>query len=238
MFRRLSLCLLLVLGAAAANPATAYDRVVSIGESPFSAESDATGDHGKLVDLVRALDAATHSSSKIVLRPFARSLQETAAGLADVHLPFIEDKGTPPPRGLAYIADVELGRVPFVIYSRKAAPLDASTVGTARTVEVEPDHESFFPFPVHATHCVPCSLDMVRLGRIDALIVSGDIVDPLLHDPKYAVIHRALYKTYAVRALVPAGADSAAIRRYLIGGIKHLVEAGHDHNIPYEDWQP
>jgi len=235
----------LVIGIFTAFHAAAEDRVASIGESPFSAQADATGVHGRQVDLVRALDRATHSSTKIIVQPFARSLKETAAGHADFHIPLIQDKDSPAPEGLVYVTEVNFGNIPFVIYSRKLAPLDAKTVAGAKYIEIEPGHESFFPFPVEVTHCVPCSLNKVLLGRTDALIVAADIVDPLLGKPKYKGIHRALFKMYPVRALVPANADSAATRRYLIEGAKHIQETGEmwdilGHNMltPYSDWQP
>jgi hypothetical protein len=236
---------IIVVGVFAAFHAEAQDRVASIGESPFSAQSDATGVHGRQVDIVRSLDRATHSSTRIMVQPFARSLKDTAAGHADFHIPLIQDEESPAPVGLAYVTEVNFGYIPFVIYSRKIGPLDARTVAGAKNVEIEPGHESFFRFPVKVTHCVSCSLDKILLGRADALIVAADIVDPLLSDPKYKGIHRALYKIYPVRALVPANADSAATRRYLIEGAKHLQETGEmweilGHNMlnPYSDWQP
>jgi hypothetical protein len=116
-------------------------------------------------------------------------------------------------------------------------------VAAARNIETEPGHESFFPFPVTVTHCVPCALDKVALGRADALIVPADVVDPLLRDPKYKSIHRALYKAFPVRALVPANANSTATRRYLSEGVKRLKQTGElwtitRHDTPYSDWQP
>ncbi len=191
------------------------------------------------------MDRATHSSTKILIRPFARSLKETADGHADFHIPLIQNEGTPAPEGLAYVMEVKIGIVPFVIYSRKLAPLDVKTVISAKNVETEPGHESFFPFLVTATHCVPCSLDKVLLGRTDALIVPATIVDPLLGNAKYKGIHRALYKMYPARALVPIHADSTATRRYLIDGLRRIQETGemskitgHDILNPYTDWQP
>jgi hypothetical protein len=233
----------ILVGAGTAFHAQAQDRIASIGESPFSAESGASGDRGMLVDLVRALDRATNSSTKIVLRPFARSLKETSEGLADFHIPFIQNDDSPAPEGLAYVKEVDFGEVPFVIYSRKDARFDARTIAKAKSVETEPGHESFFPFPVNVTYCVPCSLDKVLLGRSDALIVPADVVDPLLREPKYKAIHRAFFKAYPVRALVPVKADSAATRRYLIEGATRLKETGEmwritHHNVPYSDWQP
>lgn len=225
-----------------AVPAAAFDRVVSIGESPFSAVTDASGVHGMLVDLIRALDRETHSSTKIVVRPFARSLRETAAGLADFHIPLIHDSDAPPPEGLVFVTEVDIGQVNFVIYSRKAEPLNAQGVALAREVEIQAGHELFFRFPVKVTNCVPCSLDKLLIGRIDALVVSSTIVDPLLDNPKYKAVHRALFKRYPVRALVPAHADSAATRRYLVQGMKRLRETGEVLRItgdaPYSDWQP
>jgi hypothetical protein len=93
------------------------------------------------------------------------------------------------------------------------------------------------------THCVHCSLDKVLLGRTDALIVASHTVDPLLANPKYKAIHRALFKMYPVRALVPAKGDFTSTRRYLTDGVKHLKETGElwnivPSNLPYTDWQP
>jgi len=233
----------LVAGAAAAFQAAAYDRVASIAELPFSAESGSEGPHGRLVDLVRALDKATHSSTKIVLRPIGRSLKETAAGLADFHLPLLQDDTSPAPEGLAYVTEADFGPVHFVVYSRKLAPLDAGTVAAARNIEVEPGHESFFAFPVSVTHCFACTLDKILLSRADALIAPATEVDPLLESAKYKGIHRALFKSYPVRAVVPTKADSSATRRYLIDGLKQLKATGEfwritHHDIPYSDWQP
>jgi hypothetical protein len=243
MVRVTQIAWIFAFGAAAAFDAGAQDRVASIGESPFSAESGASGNHGMLVDLVHALDGATNSSTKIVLRPFARSLKETAAGRADFHIPFIQNDDSPAPEGLAYVKDVDFGEVQFIIYSRKPAPFDARSVASAKSIETEPGHEAFFPFPVSVTHCVTCSLDKLMLGRIDALIVPADVVDPLLHAAKYKVIHRAFFKAFPVRALVPVDADSTATRRYLLDGTKRLKETGQmweitHHNLPYSDWQP
>lgn len=243
MARLTAILLVLVAGFCSACRAEAYDRVASVGESPNSAEASATGDHGMLVDLIRALDKATHSSTKIVLRPFARSFRETAAGRADFHIPFIQNDSSPAPDGLAYVTEVDFGEVSFVIYSRKLDALEAGTVARAKAIETEPGHESFFPFPVRETHCVPCSLDKILLGRADALIVPSDVVDPLLSKPQYKGIHRAFYKAYPVRALVPANADSEATRHYLIDGVNHLKETGElweitRHDKTYLDWQP
>jgi len=226
-----------------AAEAEAFDRVASVGESPISAETGPDGDHGMLVDLLHALDRVTHSSTKMVLRPFARSFIETAAGHADFHIPFIQNDGSPAPEGLVYVKGVDFGEVQFVIYSRKDMPLNAETVTHAKAVETEAGHVSFFSFPVTETHCVPCSLDKILLGRADALIVSSDIVDPLLNKLKYKAIHRAFYKAYPVRALVPANADSAATRRYLAEGLERLKETGElwsitRHQAGYSDWQP
>ena len=195
------------------------------------------------VDLVHAMDRATHSSTRIVVRPFGRSLQDTAHGDADFHMPLIQDTSVPPPKGLAYVMDADFGDVHFVVYSRKTQPFDSHNIGTAQGVEIEPGHDAFFAFPVEVTHCVPCSLDKVLSGHADALVVASDIVDPLLHDPKYRGIHRALYKSYPVRALVPVAKDSKAARAYLAEGTARLKKSGEmwtitHHDQPYADWQP
>jgi hypothetical protein len=243
MARLTAIALFLAGSFCLAAAAEAYDRVASVGESPNSAETSPAGDHGMVIDLLRALDKATHSSTKIIVRPFARSFIETAAGHADFHIPFIQNDGAPPPEGLIYVMEADFGEARFVIYSSKLSPFNAETVARAKVVESEPGHVSFFPFPVTETHCVPCSLDKILLGRTDALIVSSDVVDPLLNRPQYKDIHRALYKVYPVRALVPANADSTATRRYLAEGVKRLKETGElwtitRHQAAYSDWQP
>ncbi|MBT0569052.1 hypothetical protein KIK84_01810 [Curvibacter sp. CHRR-16] len=213
--------------------AQTYDRVVSLPENGAS--------QGELVEFVRALDRATHTRTKIVNRPFARSLLETAAGKADFHLPMIQDGDKPAPAGLVYVSEVEIGRVPFVIYSRKSEPLDAHSVGQeGHIVLIEAAHASLYPFPVTESNCLQCSMDMVLSKRADALIVPMNVGDPLLKSPHYSGIHRALYKSYPVRALVPARADAAAIRRYLTEGIKQLKQSGQmeQYLVRYVDWQP
>lgn len=224
--------------------AETYDRVASLGESPIVAEGGVEGPRGTLIDLIRALDRATHTTTKVVVRPFARSLRETAAGHADFHFPLVENDIAPPPVGLAYVKEVEFGRVQFVVYSRKGAPLDAITVTKAKVVEVQAGHEDLFRFPVKASNCISCTLDKIAIGRVDALIASFDVVDPLLREPRFKNIHRARYKAYPVRALVPIKGDSTATRRYLIEGVTQLKKTGELWRItpssdqPYVDWQP
>jgi hypothetical protein len=242
--RRLIFSLLLALAALGTGVhAQPYDRIGSLAENPISAVSDDKGDHGMLVELVRALDRVTHSSTQIAIRPFARSLMETASGKADFHLPLIQSETSPPPEGLAYVTEVDIGQIPFVIYSRKTAPLDAKTVSDQKYVMTEPGHAAIFPFPVVETRCLSCSLDMIMDDKADALIVPGEIIDPLLADAKYKGIHRAFYASFPVRALVPVNADSAATRRYLIDGITQLKRTGElwkitGHQKGYTDWQP
>jgi hypothetical protein len=219
------------------------DRIVSVAEAPNSAELGAEK-HGVLIELIHALDKVTHTKTKIVIRPFERSLKETAAGLADCHVPLIRANGVPPPEGLEYLEGVELpGGISFVIYSRKQHPLDANTVMMAKRVEIEPGHQLFFPFKVEVTHCIACSLDKLLLGRLDALIIPSNVIDPMLKQAKYKVIHRALYKKYPVSALAPATKDNTAIRRYFIEGLKLLSQSGEFSKIlngpdSYSDWQP
>jgi hypothetical protein len=187
--------LLIALGIfSAVAYAQSYDRVASLAGNG-SSQKDGAAVQGELPDLIRALDRVTHTTTKIVLRPFARSLLETAEGNADFHMPFIQVDDLPAPKGLAYVTEVAIGQRPFVIYSRKTAPLDANTVGKNKLVLIEAGHSSFFPFPVTEASCMSCGLDMVLLKRADALIVANDIVDPLLVNPKYKSIHRALYKS-------------------------------------------
>jgi hypothetical protein len=241
---RLAFILWVLLGSlCAASHAQSYDRVASIGESPGSAEEGDNGVRGMLVELVHALDRATHSSTRIVLRPFARSLLETAAGKADFHLPLIQNGNSPAPEGLAYVTEVDFGQIPFVIYSRKADPVNAKTVGSNRIVITEAGHEAFFPFPVSESNCLSCSLDMILANRADALVVPAEVADPLLTNPNYKGIHRALYAYFPVRALVPAKADSSATRRYLIDGVRQLKKTGElwkitGHKKIYSNWQP
>jgi hypothetical protein len=220
-----------------------YDRVASIAQSPLPRRADMPAGEDQLIALVKAMDKATHSSTRITTSPFSRSLMRTASGEADFHLPFIQDGNSPAPPGLQYVSEADFGESNFVIYSRKSTPLNAQTVASAKVIEVEPDHQSFFPFPVKATYCISCSLDQVLAGRADALIVAADIVDPLLTQTAYKGIHRALYKSFPVRALVPASGDTTAVRHYLIEGAGKLKESGELLSIrscggAYADWQP
>ena len=241
--RTLQAILLILVTLVPCGWAGAFDRTASIGDSRESAEADAEGGNSKLEALIRAMDQETNSSTQIIQRPFPRSLKETAAGRADFHVPFIDNGTLPAPEGLAYVKEVDFGEVFFVIYSKKTDAFDMNSVAGAKLVETEPGHDGFFPFPVSETRCVTCSLDKILQGRLDALIVSEDLVDPLLRDAKYKEIHRALYGSYVVRALVPAAGNSAAVRRYLIDGVEALKRSGKlwdiaPHPFAYSDWQP
>jgi len=230
-----------VAGACAAGP---YDRTASVGDSsPAAAQADPAAPYRNLVRVIEAMDRATNTRTRVVLRPFARSLQETAAGQADFHLPYIQQDGAPPPPGLSYVEEVDFGLTHFVVYSRKSEPLDARSVVAAAVVEVEPGHDRLFAFPVRPTVCIPCSLDKVLQGRADALVVAAATVDPLLGDPKYRAIHRALFGSFPMRALVPSAGDSRAARRYLADGVRRIKASGElwrllPGNRPYVDWQP
>ena len=214
----------LLLAALACAGAAAWDRTASVGDSsPAPGRDDPDAAYQRLVRVIEAMDRATRSSTNIAVRPFARSLQETAAGRADFHFPFAQVGDAPAPPGLAYVTTVDFGHAYFVVYSRKRAPLDARSVARAAQVEVEPGHEQLFAFPTRATACIPCSLDKLLLGRIDALVVAAPTVDGLLADARYHEVHRALYGAYPMRALVPSSADSTATRRYLAEGGTFVV---------------
>lgn len=232
--------LLLALSCGASAQNVDYDRVASIATASDGPRSN----RQTMIELIRALDRVTKSTTKVVFRPFARSLQETAAGRADFHFPLIEFDGVAAPEGLAYVDEVDFGRVQFVIYSRKDAPVDASALGRSGSVEVEAGHQELLPFPGNESNCIPCSLDKILIGRIDALVASTDAVDPVLSEPRYKKIHRSRYKGLRVRALVPVNADSAATRRYLADGMSELRSSGEYRRLapsadqPYSDWQP
>jgi hypothetical protein len=224
--------------------AEGFDRLVSVGISPNAIEGPNNSKVRILIiDLINALDKATQTKSKIVIRPFARSLKETADGHADFHIPIIRNANTNLPKGLDYLDGVNFPSIAFVIYSRKNNPLDAETVIDEKLVEVEAGHQPFFPFKVTETHCISCSLDKLLLGRINALIIAADVVDPMLKQERYKRIHRALYKHYPVTVLVPTSKDSEPVRQYFIDGTKRLREIG---ELPkglkprglYVDWQP
>ncbi|MES2260895.1 MAG: hypothetical protein V4724_20445 [Pseudomonadota bacterium] len=223
-------------------PAIAQQRVVSLGTTPAFAALDADGAHGVLVRLVQAMDKASASSSRIVIRPFGRSLQETADAHASFHLPLIQLGDMPAPAGLAYVKEVDFGHVNFVIYSSRRAPLRAKDLAYMKRIEVEPGHEALFPFPVRASYCLACSLRKVTMGRIDALLVSSHAADPLLNRFEFGEIHRALYGVFPVRAVVPSQGDSTETRRYLIEAARRIKDNGDFERIfryaPYTDWQP
>lgn len=244
MARLAGLALAVAAATCCAGSVRAADRLATIGDSsPAAATGTGPGPYNRLVEIVQAMDRATHSTTRVEVLPFARALKETAAGHADFHLPFIQDGARPPPPGLAYVTQVDFGYAQFVIYSRKSAPVDLSTLAHAGNVETEPGHEFIFDFPVHVTYCVPCTLEKILNGRTDALVVGAGVVDPLLKDPRYRGIHRAPYKRYPLRALVPAKRDNAATVRYLVEGATRIKASGElwrilPVNRPYEDWQP
>jgi len=216
----------------------------SLAAMPQSAEIDKNGNlTGAYVDLVRALDRVTGSTTKIRVVPFQRSITFLINGDADYHIPLIETPGIDP-KSLPYaFSTATLFQVAFVLYSNKNKPLEVNNLGKYNIV-TDTAHTGFFPFPVKGENCLSCAIRMVNSGRIDGFIFAQNEIDPFIKKFGLNNVHRQLYKNFNVKVLIPKGTQGKAIDNYFSSGMRILKERGEYKKLlapilsPYQEWQP
>ncbi len=232
----ISLAMTLVL----ATPATAKELTASIANMPGYAESV---DKGVLVDLVKAIEKESGVTIKREVVPFARSMDNVINRRADFHLPLIMVPNADQSK-LNYDHSTEtIFHVNFIMYSNKNKPLDSAKLAGYK-LETDRAHTQYFPFPIEATSNLESSLKKVDAGRIDGFIFADFASDPLVKKNALKNIHRALYKVFDVKIILPKGEHGGDLDKLLSSAIQALRKNGMYDKImgpidtPYVDWQP
>jgi polar amino acid transport system substrate-binding protein len=171
-----------------------------------------------IVDALRiAFAALPDLSVEFMTLPFARSMASVAAGRADLHVPIIRP---PSMVGLDWAATAAtVYRVPFVIYTNKAAPIDLHNLGQYR-IETDVAHVRYFDIPVTGGASTESSLRKVDSGRIDGYIFAGNATDPLVEDLGLKNIRRDFYKIFDVCGVLPKDGGGGPIDRLLTAAMQ------------------
>lgn len=228
---------LAVLGALASFSiaATAADYKASIAQMPVYAESQ---DKGVLVDLVKAIAAASGKSIEWQVVPFARSMSDVESGKVDFHMPLI--KPIDMAKANFGLSTETIFHVNFVLYTNKAKALDVNKLAGA-AVETDSAHVAYFPFDIKPSTNLESSLKKLDLGRIDGFIFADAASDPIIKANNLGNVKRQLYKRFDVKIILPKGGKSAATDKFLSEAIKKLRDSGQFSKImdpidkPYAD---
>lgn len=200
---------------------------VSIADLPGLAD---IGGKGGLVRFIEQVAEFADVDVVYDVVPFARSMINVESGRADMHIPLLHDSNTPFVNAKLMYSDAVLFNVPFQFYvaAGSALTLAQLTDGT-RTIETDSAHIDFFPFSVDGSSCIECSLNKVRLGRIDAFIYAEPPTDEaIVLAGLEGAFERHLYENYPVRAVLPRNACGRSINQKLLPAVvKARKQSGH-----------
>lgn len=228
------------------------DLVASLAELPGLAD---TPDKGAFVDLVKAMDEVyTAGKIKIVLYPFAHSVNNVIEGKADFHIPTVRNLKIDQSLKPYNTVKEKMGTVYFVIYSNIEKKITKKMLDDAIAnikkeafpykIEIPSGIESEFPFPGISQNSVEQGLKKVESKRIDALVWAQEEVDLTLKKLKIKNINRTLWMGFEDAIIIAKGPEGDKINKLLSDLLKKLQKLGRLEQIyskihlPYDDWQP
>ena len=221
-------------------PASAKELKASLAQMPGYAES---ADKGILVDLVKMIEKESGVTIHREVVPFARSMDNVINRHADFHLPLIMVPNTDESK-LNYDHSTEtIFHVNFVLYSNKSKPLDMSKLASYK-LETDRAHTQYFPFSIEPSTNLESSLKKLDAGRIDGFIFADFASDPIIKQAGLKNVHRALYKTFDVKIILPKGGRGGEVDKLLSSSIQSLRKKGDYDKLmsaidkPYDNWQP
>ena len=179
---------------------------------------------------------------KVEYFPFKRSIQNVVNKHADFHFPLIKNP---------YKSNSELGfdysttcitNIDFVLYTRRDKPIDIDNL-SAYKMATDAAHTDLFNFPVEGVFTVDGALKKLSSGRIDGYIFSVDVVDTVMKSLNLTNLHRQLYRTYDVHAVLPLGGQGNKTDQ-MITEAQTAIAASPEYSevlekiyIPYNEWQ-
>jgi len=244
-----ALCVTLSVILLMASPAISKDLVASVAFLPNISESP---DKGVFIDLIKAMNEQYPDGKfNIEIFPFSRSIENVVSGKADFHIPMLRNPIVPEEKLPFRYASVPMGKVTFVIYSRKDNPITKEMIEKAMTQNPFPYKismmrglEDFFGFPGEGETSIEQMMEKVDKKRIDACIHAQEEADFVLKQVKLKDIHREFYTSFDDVVLVQKGEKGDEADKIVSGSLKALAASGrleelHSKiHVPYQDWQP
>lgn len=220
-----------------AEPA-AFDTPLKVA-MPIMDDDPDNGIEHPLVEYVRYWGETNKLDIEIQRLPFKRSIRHAESGLVDFHFPLLKSPDIDE-RVLPFdYSTTRITTVNFVTYTRDGEPLDLTRPEDFRIATLA-GHAKLFPFLVNEEHSIEGSLMKLKSGRIDAYIFADAGADPALIEAGLTGIHRELYRTYDVHAVLPKGGKGGEIDQLLTRIMAGIVPAELPlawQPQPYVDWQ-
>lgn len=229
-------CLFMLFLFAGSVQAAGYRA--SIAKMPGYAEST---EKGVLVDFVKAMSKASGKPIRIVVEPFARSMNNViAAKTADFHLPLIVPLA--PPSKHDFSTEV-IFHVNFVLYTHKDSKVTLDNLDQA-TIETDNAHIGYIKEKTGGSNSLKNSLKKVDAGRLDGFIFADFACDPLVKANALKNLKRTLYHRFDVKIVLPKGGNGGPVDAFLTDAIGKLKANGEFDKImgpldlPFDPWQP
>lgn len=201
-----------------------------------------TGKSEEFLNLVYLWGEILRNDINVAYYPFKRSVLNVKNRQADFHFPLIRNP---------YKSNSQLGfdysttmitNVDFVLYTRRNKPIDVDNL-SAYKMATDAAHTDLFNFPVEGIFTVDGALKKLNSGRIDGYIFSGEVVDTTLKALNLTNLHRQLYRTYDVHAILPLGGQGNKTDQ-MITEAQAAIAASSEYSemvkkiyVPYTDWQ-
>lgn len=229
------------------NVIRAQDLRISIAQLPIVAESI---NKGVFVDLAKEI-AKEYKDGKVTIEvsPFSRSVLKVAAGLADMHLPYIRSEISEKELkkiNLEY-SKVHLNKTPFVLYFRSDNNLVNNWVdnnfpdqlpGSLKII-TDAQHVIFFDTNwIYGMVCLECMVRMVDTGRLDGVIFAGIEIDHILNKNKFFNFSSIVYKNFDSSPVFRATPEGRILNEKVSKIITKLKDDGRLTKImrPYSDY--
>lgn len=222
------------------------DIVVGAGLIPGMVNSSSDG---LMVDLIKAMSAAYHHGSMAVRAMTVGRLDvELAEGLVDMSMPYIRMRPSDDVNFNFRFTRQAYGKVSFVLYSRKTAPLTKDAINKAVVLRPFPyriESADFdWGFPVTQFLSFESAFKKLIAGRIDAFLWAQEEADEALRSLGDASLVRELYGVFDDVFAVQRNARGDFVERVYEQALESLHKSGKLQTIyskihrPFDPWQP
>lgn len=180
---------------------------------------------GLLVDLISELNKVSGDVTFKIIGtfPFKRSINNVEKGVADLHLPLLEDpdaKGGAPT--FAYTEE-NFTDIPFVLYT-KSSQINESNY-SKHNVAVQIAHKGFFP-GTRAEMPIDGGIKRVALGGVDGYICAMISGNEALEKNNIKGMKKVLVKVFKSKAIVANNASGKEIDKIFSENLKKLKSSG------------
>lgn len=183
----------------------------------------------------------TQQPFSIRIFPVKRSRWMLEQGHADFQSPYISNPRIKNKKLGFKVSTATLWQVNFVLYSHK--DIDLATADLSR-LKIVTDRAwlDIMGIPVKPTSDIIAALKMVNTGRLDGVIYANTVTDPIIKELELANIHRSLYGTFDVKALIAINEKTDYIDKLITKGTKQLLNSPELKILAtdastFDDWQ-